>query len=386
MVKVNILSTDTILSKSVLYYGAKINTHCDNLFYSNVTRLSRANKRINTKNEFISFLDVNDKEVNILYNNKNISITISQKWDPIGMENCIDWPYILQLYCDCKETLDKFINESKKTYNNEILNQEKMKDKVTNYLWDDYWEVLNKKPCRDLSTLYFDNNIHIEILEELKNFLSHETEQEYIQFGIPYKYNVLLEGYPGTGKSSIIHVLASELNMNVCTIAFDRELTDKQFMRAFKNVPDNSIIILEDIDTCFKDRTEKDNHVGLTFSGLLNTLDGASSVWKQIIIMTTNFKCNLDEALIRPGRIDKVVHFDYASKKQINIIFNKFFPNSEDLFKSFYTEIKNYKLTTAMLQQFFFRNRKEKNIIDKIQELKTLSKNSNYSKESNLYA
>lgn len=386
MVKVNIFSTEHILVKSVLYFAAKNNSNCNSLFYSNVSRSLRCSRRIKTKNEFIPFLDVNDKEEKILYNEKNISISISQKWDPIGMENCIDWPFILELQCDSKEHIDKFVNESKKVYSNEVLNQEKMKDKVTNYLWDEYWEVLNKKPCRDLNTLYFDNNIHIELLNDLKNFLSYETEQEYIEFGIPYKFNLLLEGYPGTGKSSIIHVLASELSMNVCTITFDKELTDKQFMRAFKNIPENSIIILEDIDTCFKDRTEKGNHVGLTFSGLLNTLDGASSVWKQIIIMTTNFKCHLDEALIRPGRIDKVVHFDYASKKQVNIIFNKFFPDSEDLFKSFYAEIKNYKLTTAMLQQYFFRHRKEKNIIDKIQELKTLSKNSNYSKESNLYA
>ena len=304
-----------------------------------------------------------------------------------GYGKLCDWPYVLTLKCECKNTLDAFINESKKQYSNDVLNQEKLKDKITNYLWDDYWEVLNKKPCRSIDTLCFDNNMHYDLLDEVKNFLSEDTEKEYIQFGIPYKYNILLEGYPGTGKSSMISVLASELNMNVCIITFDRELTDKCFMRAFKNVPENSIIILEDIDTCFKDRTEKDNHLSLTFSGLLNTLDGASSVWKQIIIMTTNFKCNLDEALIRPGRIDKVIHFDYASKEQIKIIFFKFFPGDEDLYNSFEKEIRHHKLTTAMLQQFLFTNRKNKNmIIENIGELKKISKNSNYSKDSNLYS
>ena len=53
-----------------------------------------------------------------------------------------------------------------------LLNQEKLKDKVTNYLWDDYWEVLNKKPNRSLDSLCFDNNIQYELYEELKDFLS----------------------------------------------------------------------------------------------------------------------------------------------------------------------------------------------------------------------
>jgi mitochondrial chaperone BCS1 len=42
----------------------------------------------------------------------------------------------------------------------------------------------------------------------------------------------------------------------------------------------------------------------VTFSGLLNILDGAVSSEERLIFMTTNYVDRLDSALIRPGRID----------------------------------------------------------------------------------
>ena len=42
----------------------------------------------------------------------------------------------------------------------------------------------------------------------------------------------------------------------------------------------------------------------VTFSGLLNALDGVASSEERIIFMTTNHLEHLDNALIRPGRVD----------------------------------------------------------------------------------
>ena len=110
----------------------------------------------------------------------------------------------------------------------------------------------------------------------------------------------MLEGLPGTGKTSIIHSLSSELDMNIATVTFDPEMTDIKFMRALKRVPENTIITLEDIDVLFKKRKDNEISSPLTFSGLLNCLDGMVSIHKQIIILTTNYCCNLDSALKRP--------------------------------------------------------------------------------------
>ena len=40
-----------------------------------------------------------------------------------------------------------------------------------------------------------------------------------------------------------------------------------------------------------------------------------------IVILTTNHRDKLDPALIRPGRIDKEIHFDYKSPDVIIVVY-----------------------------------------------------------------
>lgn len=64
----------------------------------------------------------------------------------------------------------------------------------------------------------------------------------------------------------------------------------------------------------------------VTFSGLLNAIDGvASSTEQRILIMTTNHLDRLDPALIRPGRVDLLEKFDDASPSQAGELFAKFY-------------------------------------------------------------
>jgi chaperone BCS1 len=50
-------------------------------------------------------------------------------------------------------------------------------------------------------------------------------------------------------------------------------------------------------------------------SALLNVIDGVGSREGRVLIMTTNYITHLDEALIRPGRVDKKVELGLANKK-----------------------------------------------------------------------
>jgi chaperone BCS1 len=67
----------------------------------------------------------------------------------------------------------------------------------------------------------------------------------------------------------------------------------------------------------------------VTFSGILNALDGVAAAEGRILVMTTNKKHMLDAALIRPGRCDVHEHFGDANQSQVVRLFQRFYPESE---------------------------------------------------------
>lgn len=64
------------------------------------------------------------------------------------------------------------------------------------------------------------------------------------------------------------------------------------------------------------DNTRKKNQ-GISFSGLLNAIDGVASQEGRVLVMTSNFLDKLDDALIRPGRIDVTVIFTMTTRIQV---------------------------------------------------------------------
>lgn len=65
----------------------------------------------------------------------------------------------------------------------------------------------------------------------------------------------------------------------------------------------------------------------VTFSGLLNTLDGVASSEERLVFMTTNHLDRLDPALIRPGRVDVKQEIGLASKSQLRKMYRRFYPD-----------------------------------------------------------
>lgn len=128
-------------------------------------------------------------------------------------------------------------------------------------------------------------------------------------------------------------------------------------------VPSQSIVLLEDIDSAFVNREEdkkvKSAYEGLnqvTFSGLLNMLDGVASTEARILFMTTNYIDRLDSALIRPGRIDVKEYIGHATYNQIVRAFQKFYPNTDEkLAEEFATKVESFKrpISMAQLQGYF---------------------------------
>lgn len=153
--------------------------------------------------------------------------------------------------------------------------------------------------------------------------------------GVPYRRGYLLHGPPGTGKTSFVQAIAGAMKLNLCYVNLSSdEIDDDNLNRLLSDAPERSIILMEDIDAMFKDRSTMSQQK-LSFSGFLNALDGVRSQEGQILFMTTNHKDRLDPALLRPGRADVHVNLNYASEKQIKGIFERFYPDEKEKSQEF---------------------------------------------------
>ena len=351
------LIQDSIIFDDVLIYIATFN----DIKHFSTESIRFDPLHTSADNKYIVNCKLGPGEYDIIYENETIHIKYDVDYDnPVGLSHIVRCNEMLTISSEkSKELLEDFI---KKAY---LHSRPKKKDMIDITLFKNYWSKLNKLPKRSIDTVYLDKKVKNGIIDDIEEFINDEAV--YNQFGIPYKRTYLLEGTPGTGKTSLIFALASKLDMNISIFNFGPDVDDAIFMKAISTLPENSILLLEDVDALFVNRDSKSRSY-ITFSGILNTLDGVSRRHKLITFITTNYVDKLDSALLRPGRIDYIVHFDHATKEQIELMFNNFRPDDTS-FEDFYKKIKNTKFTTAILQKFFFKYRKEESIIDKVKEL-----------------
>ncbi|KAL0274482.1 UNVERIFIED_CONTAM: hypothetical protein PYX00_006892 [Menopon gallinae] len=214
---------------------------------------------------------------------------------------------------------------------------------------------------RPLNSVVLDVGVKERILQDCQEFIGNPTW--YSERGIPYRRGYLLYGPPGCGKSSFISALAGELQFGICVLNLsERGLSDDRLNHLLAVAPQSTIILLEDIDSAFTSRDEvpdgKNIYDGLnrvTFSGLLNCLDGVASAEARILFMTTNHIERLDPALIRPGRVDVKEYVGHCSAYQVEQMFRRFYPQLANYSKDFSDTVMSQKksVSPAQLQGYF---------------------------------
>lgn len=191
--------------------------------------------------------------------------------------------------------------------------------------WEPFGEPRRKRP---LESVILDKGIKERIVRDVRKFLG--KEKWYQDRGIPYRRGYLLHGPPGTGKSSFIQALAGDLDYNIAMLNLtERGLTDDRLNHLLNVIPQRTIVLLEDADAAFRNRrgTDADGFQGanVSFSGLLNALDGVASAEERILFLTTNHVERLDGALVRPGRVDMTVNLGYATGWQTKQLWERFY-------------------------------------------------------------
>lgn len=139
------------------------------------------------------------------------------------------------------------------------------------------------------------------ILNEVNEFW--KKKDLYKKYNLSPRRGLLLEGPPGSGKSSIITLLIEQLIKKdgivflVNTIADLNVLTESINTVIRKIEPERPIItIIEDVDKLIA-------ALG-TDVILLDLMDGKNSIDNHLIILTSNNTTDLSPALLRPSRID----------------------------------------------------------------------------------
>lgn len=229
---------------------------------------------------------------------------------------------------------------------------------------------------RLLGSVILDKGIAESVVEDVRDFMA--SGEWYHRRGIPYRRGYLLYGPPGSGKTSFIQALAGELDYNICILNIsENTLTDDRLNHLMNHIPNRSILLLEDVDAAFNKReqsTEQGYTSGVTFSGLLNALDGVASAEECITFMTTNHPERLDPALMRPGRVDYKVLIGNATEYQVKRMFLRFYENEKELCEAFlskYRKLNLHNVSTAQLQGLFVYNKRDpKAAIDMIETLR----------------
>ena len=279
---------------------------------------------------------------------------------------------------ESKDILIELCDEAKKIGDEKRKkNKEKSEETIRVYYYNEYWQLLNKRPKRPFETIYLKEGVKDKIHNNISIFFNKETRSDYLSFGIPYKNVCFLYGIPGSGKTSLIDALASEFSCDIYILPISgNNIDDSTIMSALSTMRNNrdeeeetkKIILIEDIDCMFENRKEGDTQRNkLTLQGLLNCMDGFTSLEGSLMFITANNPDCLDDALIRSCRVDLKIELGFADKYQTENMFNTFLPEQKDKFTEFYDNIKNKKYTTAMLQELLFFNRNCNNILDKLQ-------------------
>lgn len=258
------------------------------------------------------------------------------------------------------------------------------------------------------TTRTFDN-VFFEERQNVKNHVNFFLNRRdwYEEKGIPYTLGFLFHGGPGTGKTSSVKAIANTARRHIINIQLSDIKTKAQLRHLFFNeeihvfngtvterytIPVHErLYVIEDIDAMgdavlrrewkkptssveekpkkhgdtWLDNMEDDVKEVIDLSFLLNLLDGTLESSGRILAISSNFPERIDRALIRPGRIDMIIHF----KKCNSIILN-------EMLSSFYDKqlpgitCDDYKWSPAEVNQILFRNfEKPENAVRELNEL-----------------
>jgi hypothetical protein len=291
-----------------------------------------------------------------------------EKMSEVGVETRFIYEYKGTETCDGETTLkyNEFIMEHNKELQKNIFfeNKQMLLDYIEPFIYD-------------------------------KNDPQNKGEECYINAGMTFKAGLLFYGSPGCGKTSTIKGILKYCNRHAIIVNLSSINTNEELEDVFRNrkIKGKTLsgkeicYILEDCDatrlsslqqrnseppitqpnyTTSKEKTIDTELVkllkpkGFDLSCFLNVLDGIIELHGVMIIITTNHPEKLDEALIRPGRIDYKYEFKKANLETIhNMLMLKYNKTAKEMktYNKTIRSIREYSMSPACVQSICFKHK-----------------------------
>ncbi|XP_005631887.2 ATPase family gene 2 protein homolog A isoform X4 [Canis lupus baileyi] len=186
-------------------------------------------------------------------------------------------------------------------------------------------------------------NIKLKLKQAVEWPLKHP--ESFIRMGIQPPKGVLLYGPPGCSKTMIAKALANESGLNFLAIkgpelmnkyVGESERAVREIFRKARAVSP-SIIFFDELDALAIERGSSSgagNVADRVLAQLLTEMDGIEQLKDVTILAATNRPDRIDKALMRPGRIDRIIYVplpDAATRREIlNLQFHSM-PISNDV-------------------------------------------------------
>lgn len=321
-----------------------------------------ANCYFDHNNEIDPDLRITDEQVDFSFDGHNLTLLTEENPKQIITPNNIvtHFNYFLVINCntahEAQQIFSKFVKEAiKLSYKKYIP------------VWafiNQTFKLTTKLPLRKPNTFYTKTNELENILTDAKKF--YDCGNEYREFGIPHTKKYLLTGPPGSGKTSLISIIASELNKHIYKV--DSLGTDNNnnntlvnimhVIRVFNDI--DIILVFENIDKLFLliDQSE--------FFSIINGFDRKEGM---AIFLTTQVSDVAEK--LGPEQIDYRLNLTLPNETQVKKIFTKYFPNKVALFEEFYSKINGCVIKFSILERFFFEHRND-DMLAMAEELKHL--------------